>query len=134
MLLLLQGNGNSQLKEELSKIEKKIIEKHKEIENLNFRKKHILSKLREMESILNPQIEVKRIVSSKKNVEDYYRATAWIWVNDKKERVVSYVGLCKNFDGNENSEDVKKVARLKINETISNRHEIIIQNENLEEN
>ena len=121
----------NELKNKLKYINNQLISKYEEIDDLNYDKNRILNKLRELESILNPKIEVKKMVSNREGVDDYYRAITYIWVNNTKKRIISYVGLTKNFKGDENSDEVKKVASSKIKETISKQYQIINQDSDI---
>ena len=126
---VLKPKEKSKLEDEISEINKKIILLHQEISDLNLKKKILETRLIEMDSIINPKIQINRMVSRSGIHEDYYRATCNIWINNKKERILAYVGLCKNFEGDENSEEVFNEAIDKIKQTIHKKHDIIIQDE-----
>ena len=59
---------------------------------------------------------------------DFYRATCSIWIGDKKERIIAYVGACKDFEGDENSKEVFEVAKVKMKQAILKKHNVIFQN------
>jgi hypothetical protein len=127
---VIKPREKNKLEEEISEINKRIVLLHQEISDLNLKKKIFEARLAEMESIINPKIQINRMVSASGIIEDYYRATCNIWIDNKKERIVAYVGLCKNFTGDEKSDEVFNEAIVKIKQTIHKKHDIIIEEEN----
>lgn len=118
---------NNTYKEDIKKIENLMVEKYKELQELND-KKHILQyKLNQYESILNPKIVIKKMITNRPGVEDYYRAETSIYINNRKERIISYLGLCKDFEGRDSSEELKELAKEKMRATLNKKFNIIIQ-------